>query len=193
MRPCVEMAALTAVTASTTPLTPETSSTALWIVDRLSSAASASSSSDSFACSPASVSGVPSPRTSSTNSLVALSRSSTALCTVSAFRFPPLSEEAVDEIDSLQVVIAEQTSSAHSVAGAVASVVTAAAAGDGGGQQRHDEQCKTAAHGHPKSPGSVSFSPRTPPGRGSPGHEAGRAARAPPCTRAGQRPGRARL
>ena len=110
------MAALTALTASATPAKPSASSTALCTADRLSSTSSANWSSDSLACSPASVSGVPSPLTSSMKSFVALSRSSTASLTESSFRFPSLSEAAVDEIDSLQDVIAEQTSPAHSVA-----------------------------------------------------------------------------
>ena len=133
------MAALTAVTASTTPLTPEASSTASCIADRLSSTSSASWSSDSLACSPASVSGVPSPL----HVVDELARRALEVVDGvlhgASLRFPSLSEAAVDEIDSLQDVIAEQTSSGPLGGRAVASIAAAAAAGQEGGQQRDDE------------------------------------------------------
>ena len=155
--PMVERAALIAVTAATAPLTPEASSTALLIADRFSSASSASWSSDSFACSPASVSGVAeAPHVVDEVARRALDVVDGAPQGVLA-QVPAL--ERVGRRRDRVLPGRDRRTDVVGPGGRRVFVFAAAAAGQKGGQQRDDDPSEPAVHRvtTPNSPLSVSL------------------------------------
>src|SRR5215218_1614607 len=113
--PIICSALLMVEIAPRTPLAPDALSAALSIFCAPSFRSSASPSNSSFAFCPDSVSGLPSPFMSSTNVSVESLTSSAALCNESLVRFPPCSDWVDGLSESVQVVIALQRPSAHSV------------------------------------------------------------------------------
>ena len=112
--PAFVIVSLITVTALRTPLTPDASATAFWIVSMSALISLESWSTASCAFGPDSVSGLPRSSSVEVNSSVELFASSTADVSESLLRPPLWIVLAIDDRDEVQVVIAEQSPSAHS-------------------------------------------------------------------------------